>query len=367
MKKASRLFAILLILCVTASAACAESLTFSGIVVPAETVRITAPIGGTLNNISVKSGDRVSAGTTLVTLETTKVYAAADGTVTAVYGQPGDDAESVGTQYGGCVYLEGRLLYTISGSTSNAYNAAENKIIHSGETVYLRGRSDPKHMGTGIVTTVTGNSYTVNVTEGNDVFAVSESVDIFRTPDFQATSRIGRGSIAKVDPTAVTTTGTIVSYAVKPGDQVKRGDLLMETADGTFDHLQVTGTEIKADRDLIIAEIPATAGTAVGSGETVITAYPADKAMAEVTVNECDLMYIHPGDQVTVELIWNLDTEVKYEGTVVSVSYIGEIGEESTTYKAYVDFVPDEGTRFNMTAEVAPRTEETAAEETPAE
>lgn len=362
MKKMTRIFALVMALCMAAGATSAESLSFTGTVVPAETLRITAPIGGTLDRINVKAGEKVSKGTVLATLETNKVYAGADGTVTAVYGLPGDDAESIGTQYGACIYMEGTLMYTISASTGNAYNAAENKIIHSGETVYLRGRSNIKNTGKGIVTTVSGTSYTVNVTEGNDVFTVSESLDIFRDPAYTAVSRIGRGSITRVDPTAVTTTGTIVSYAVKPGDQVKRGDLLMETADGVYDNLKVTGTEIKAECDLVIAEVTLTAGSAATKDDTIMTAYPVDRALAEVTVNECDLMYIRPGDKVTVELIWNQDNEVKYDGTVVSVSYVGEIGEESTTYKAYVEFIPDEGTRFNMTADVAAADERQNAE-----
>lgn len=364
MKKTARILSLVLTVCLmTGGIACAESLTFSGIVVPAETIQIKAPIGGNLDRVFVKAGDRVAAGTTLATLEINRVYAAADGTVTAVYGQPGDDAESVTTQYGACIYMEGDLLYSISGSTSSAYSAAENKIIHSGETVYLRGRSDAKHTGTGIVTSVSGSSYTVNVTGGSEAFSVSESVDIFRDPAFTAVSRIGRGSISRVDPTAVTSTGTIVSYAVRPGDRVKRGALLMETATGVYDNLNVTGTEIRADRDLVIAEVSVAAGTAVNKGDIVLTAYPADRALAEVTVNECDLMYIQPGDRVSVELVWNQDSEVRYDGTVTAVSYIGEIGEESTTYKAYAEFVPDAGTRFNMTAEIAVRDEEAPIDE----
>lgn len=352
MKKLIRIAVLSLILCMLTGMACAENISFTGTVVPAETLRITAPVSGTLGDIGVQQGEMVTAGTVIASVETGKVYAAMDGTVTAVYGQPGDDAESIGTQYGACIYMEGDLLYTVSGNTNNAYNAAANKIIHSGETVFLRGKNDTSHTGIGTVTTVSGTSYTVNVMEGNDAFSVGESLEIFRDPAYASTSRIGRGSTSRVDPTAVTTTGTIISYAVQAGDRVRRGDLLMETAEGTYDQLQVAGTDVIADRDLIIAEVTGTAGTAVSKGETVATAYPCDRMLAEVVVNECDLMYIQPGDQVTVSLVWNQDDEVKYEGTVVSISYIGEIGEENTTYKAQVEFIPDEGTRLNMTAEV---------------
>ena len=353
MSKKIRILALTLVLCLLAGGALADSLSFSGVVVQGETVQITAPIGGKLEDLSIQAGDLVKQGDTVATIGTNKVYATVDGVVTAVYGEPGDDAESVTTLYGGCVYIEGSPLYSISGSTGSAYNAAANKIIHSGEHVYLRGRSDNKHQGEGTVTVVSGTSYTVNVTGGEEMFTVNESVEIFRDPAFLASSRIGRGSIARIDPTLVTTTGSIVRYAVKAGDTVKRGDLLMETADGVYDNLKVTGNEVKAAEDLVIAEVSATEGATLAKGDVIATAYSRETALAQVAVSESDLYAIQPGDAVTVELNWNQDAGVKYEGKVVSISYLGEIGEEVTTYNALVEFVPDEGTRYNMTVLVS--------------
>lgn len=358
MSKKIRILALVMALCLLAGTALADNLSFSGVVVPAKTVTITAPIGGKLETLNVKAGDLVNAGATIGVISTNKVYATADGVVTAVYGEPGDDAESVTTLYGGCIYIESSPLYSISGSTGSAYNAPANKLIHSGEKVYLRGRNNKKNVGEGTVTAVTGTSYTVNVTAGEELFTVGESVEIFRDAAYAAASKLGRGSIARIDPILATGTGSIVRYAVKAGDTVKRGDLLMETAEGVYDNLKVTGNEIKAGEDLVISEITATEGATLAQGDVIATAYSRETALAEVAVNECDLNAIQPGDTVTVELNWNQDDGVKYEGKVVSISYLGEIGEEVTTYNAYVEFVPDAGTRYNMTVFVSPISEE---------
>lgn len=358
MSKKIRILALVMVLCLLAGTALADKLSFSGVVVPTKTVTITAPIGGKLETLNVKAGDLVNTGDTIGVMSTNKVYATADGVVTAVYGKPGDNAESVTTLYGGCIYIESSPLYSISGSTGSAYNAPETKLIHSGEHVYLRGRSNKKHVGEGTVTMVSGTSYTVNVTSGEELFTVGESVEVFRDVAYTTASKLGRGNIARIDPLLVTGTGSIVCYAVKAGDTVKRGDLLMETADGTYDNLKVTGSEIKAGEELVICEITATEGTTLAQGDVIATAYSRESALAEVAVNECDLSAIQPGDTVNVELNWNQDNGVKYEGKVVSVSYLGEIGEEVTTYKAYVEFVPDAGTRYNMTVFVSPLSED---------
>ena len=54
---------------------------------------------------------------------------------------------------------------------------------------------------------------------------------------------------------AVTATGAIVSILVQDGDTVKRGDLLLETLDGTYDAYVMTGTSVKAEQDGGVAKL----------------------------------------------------------------------------------------------------------------
>ncbi len=341
-----------------AQTALAESITFSGTVAATETREVYAPIGGKVEAASGDAGQKVAADDVLVTLSTTKVYAEEDGTVTDVFGQPGDSAETIANLYGAVVSIEGGSVYSIAASTENAYNSTATKFVHVGESVYLSCYSDGKHTGAGVVTAVEGTDYTVRVTDGE--FLVGETVNIYRGESAVSSKRIGRGTLNRTSPTAVTGTGSIVSVAVCPGDTVKRGDLLFETLDGTFDGLYMSGVEIRAGVDGTISQMNAQQGATVQKGEVVAVIYPEGAMRIEAQVEEANLASIHTGDPVSIELIWNQDEEVTYPGTISGISAIADSsaagdsmdGEAAVTYTVYVDFTPDENTRYGMSAVV---------------
>ena len=85
-----------------------------------------------------------------------------------------------------------------------------------------------------------------------------------------------------------------------------------------------------------------------------------------VEVPEADLKELTAGQKVRVELDWNQDDGVSYEGTVDMISALGTVGEESTVYTMYVSFQPDENTRYGMTAIVTTMEEEKQEESDPA-
>ena len=346
-----KMAALMMILCLAASAAVAETISFSGTVEASETVEVYSPIGGIAEVVPVKAGDSVTADSVIARIKTTKVYAPEDGTVTSVFGQPGDDAETVATDYGAVLYLEGETVFTVTGSSSKAYDAKDNYLVHSGETLYLTSRNHTKDKGVGTVTAVTESDYTIRVTSGD--FYVGDKVYIFRTENNTNASRIGQGTIARVAPIAVSGTGTIVSYAVQPGDQVKRGQLLFETVTGGYDNLKATGTEIKAGVDGVISTLNVEQGAAVTEDTVIAVIYPKNAVRVSANVAEGDLKDLQIGQKVKVELDWNQDQGVSYEGTVEMISQLGTVGEESTTFPVYVSFVPDENTRFSMTALVS--------------
>lgn len=354
-----KMAALMMILCLAASAAVAETISFSGTVEASETVEVYSPIGGIAEVVPVKAGDSVTADSVIARIKTTKVYAPEDGTVTSVFGQPGDDAETVAADYGAVLYLEGETVFTVTGSSSKAYDAKDNYLVHSGETLYLASRNHTKDKGVGTVTAVTESDYTIRVTSGD--FYVGDKVYIFRTENNTNASRIGQGTIARVAPIAVSGTGTIVSYAVQPGDQVKRGQLLFETVTGGYDNLKATGTEIKAGVDGVISTLNVEQGAAVTEDTVIAVIYPKNAVRVSANVAEGDLKDLQIGQKVKVELDWNQDQGISYEGTITDISSLGTVGEENTTYPVYVSFQPDEYTRYNMSAEVSTLDENAAA------
>ena len=348
--------ALLVAALLASQCALAESITFTGTVAASKTVEVYAPIGGKVEAVSVEAGQQVSAGETLATLSTTKVYAEEAGTVTGVFGQPGDSAETVGSLYGAVVSIEGESVYSIAASTDNAYNSTATKFVHVGEAVYLSCYSDGTHTGAGVVTAVEGTDYTVRVTSGE--FLIGETVNVYRGESAVSSMRIGRGTLNRVSPTAVTGTGSIVSIAVQPGDAVQRGDLLFETLDGAFDGLYMSGNEITADADGTVSQLNVQQGGTVQKGDVVAVLYPQGAMRVKAQVAEANLASIAVGDPVSIELIWNQDEEVTYPGTISGISALADStgesmdGESTVTFTVYVDFTPDENTRYGMSAVV---------------
>ena len=354
-RKHLALFAALALL--LSPAALADSITVTGTVAASATHEVYAPIGGKVLTVTGDVGDKVSADTVLVALSTTKVYAEEDGTVTGVFGQPGDSAETVSSLYGSVVSIEGESVYSIAASTTNAYNTTATKFVHVGENVYLSCYSDGSHTGTGIITAIEGTDYTVRVTSGE--FLVGETVNVYRGDSATSTKRIGRGTLNRTSPTAVTGSGSIVSIAVSAGDTVHRGDLLFETLDGSFDGLYMSGSAITAGIDGTLSQLNAQQGGTIQKDEVVAVLYPEGAMRIEASVEEANLASIHVGDPVSIELIWNQDEEVTYPGTVSGISAIADSSEaqggeteSAVTYTVYIDFTPDKNTRYGMSAVV---------------
>ena len=342
--------------------ALAETISFTGTVAAKSTSEVYAPIGGTVESVSAVAGQQVRAGDVLATLATTKVYAPEDGVITGLFAQAGDNAETVAQRYGAVLYIEGASVYTISASTDNAYNTTANKFVHVGENVYLSCYSDGSHSGTGVITAIEGTSYTVEVTSGE--FLIGETVNVYRGESATTAARIGRGTLGRRNPTAVSASGSIVSIAVQDGDSVQKGDLLFETLEGSFDGYYMSGSEILATSDGVVAQIGLSQGGRLEKGSVAAVLYPEGAMQIQAQIAEANLGLIHVGDPVEIELNWNSDAEVRYTGVVSMISAIadssasGGSGESMSssgdvTYTVYIDFTPDADTRYGMTAVVS--------------
>lgn len=357
MKNMKRITAIVLVLLMAAGAASAETLSLNGTVEAGVTIPVYAPIGGTVDSVLVEAGMHVAVGETLFSYRTEKIYASDDGTVTGVFAQAGDDAETVTEKYGADLYIEGKTLYTVSASTSKAYSSIETTFVHTGEKVYVQCRTDTSRKGTGIITAVDGNSYTVLITEGS--FIAGDSVTVFRDEECTDKLRVGRGSVSRVNPTAVTGTGAVVSVAVKDGDQVKRGDLLMETLSGTFEGYEMTGTAVTAAEEGVITSVSVEAGATVSKGDVIAQIAPISGMRVEASISADDRKALKAGDKVLIEV--ESDESKTYKGTVRYISEMPEENEEEVTYKAVIDFTPDSEVFFGM-AVVVTLTQQEAAE-----
>ena len=316
---------------------------------------IAAPYGGVVNDVRVRVGDSVHIGDPIATVETQKTYAMTEGTISGVFASEGDAADGVKERYGALVYIEPINRFTIACSTERAYNASENRYIHIGETVYLSCTRDASHQGRGIVTALDEQSdeaFSVEVTGGE--FYMGETVDIFRSPDYAAASRIGRGTVSRTAPVAVGGEGSVLRMHVRAGDTVERGELLFETVSGTLDGLYAPDTQVVSDVSGVVATVDASNGTGVEKGAKLVTVYPEEAMQVMMVISEADLSDVNVGDSASIEFNWDADSGRRFEGTISSISYVSAQSDKETTgagaqYAAYIDFTPDETVRIGMT------------------
>lgn len=344
------LSSLLIALMLLGTAASAEELELTGTVSATQTVTLTAPAAGKVESCTVAPGDHVEAGTALLTLQTTKVYAEQDGTV-RIFGQPGDSVTALTTRYGGVAYVEPDQRYTIAGSTKTAYGTDDTKYVHAGETVYLRSASNYNLKGTGTVTIVSGSSYTVEV--DGDTFTSSTTVNIYRDAAYAATSLLGNGKVSQASAAVYSGSGYLVRLHVQSGQQVSAGDLLYETLEGSFAPGSDSINVVSADRAGVIAAVNTGKGKIIAADEAVVELYPDAGMRIIVSVPEGDLSRVEPGMTVQYLLPGQEDSAEPLSGTVEKVSLLPD---EDTTYGTTytVSVIPEtvEHLRYGLTVTV---------------
>lgn len=354
MKLVSALAVMSILLCAAIVPALAKSSTVSasGTVVNINEETLTSDYGGTVDEVLVSAGDHVKQGDPLLTFATTGVYAPHDGTAYFL-GEVGDSAEDVAARYGATAYVEPAVVYTISASTRNAYNNEANRIIHPGESVYLRS-TNSKYTGEGRVTKVEGSSFTVEVTSGN--FESGKAVNIYRSADYNNESRIGKGSTALQSYTALSGEGIIVNINVRQGAPVKKGDLLFETLSGSYTGATGDLKTVCADKSGVINAVSVTAGTALTAGGAVCTIYPDDGMRVRAAITESDLKLVSVGDPVRVEFSYFDKGNFAVDGTVESISAVSTEDTASSDkegeYNMTVRLADNTGILYGMTAVV---------------
>lgn len=308
----------------TLTASCALAATADAKIVAPNTEKITAPFAGTLLPFDYGTGDSVSAHETLFTLDTTPVYATQAGTVSAVFASVGDDASGVAAHYGALAVIEPKNALYIDASTDQAYNDADNRYIHAGETLYLKLSNDK---GTGVVTSVSGKKYTVEILSGS--FDVDDTVRCFRESTTPSDSEVGRGKVTRyADVQVNANSGRIAAVHVKPGDTVEVGDLLFELVDAQSE--KNASRSIAASKDGVITSMNTASGAQVYRGQLLCEVADLSTLELSAEVDELDLNSIAVGDTLSYTLD-AFDGET-FTGTVTQIDSVGAKKQNATYF-----------------------------------
>ena len=306
-----RLLVCALALLMMCTCALAEGKSYSGTVVSTGTVAVLAPAAGVIGEVLFQAGDEVNAGEEVAALKETIVYAEAAGTV-RVFGKAGESVETLVTRYGAVVYIEPECSLTLTGNTSYAYDAVENRNIHPGETVYLKSvNSNIGRSGTGLVTLLSGSKFTVEVLDGD--VGDEDIVYIYRHEAGTMKSRIGRGTVSYTGATAVSGAGTgvVSSILVEDGAYVEAGTPLFATVESTAYNWQMASPV-----EGVVSSVSVAPGDAVEAGALIAQIYPDGAMRFELVVEGEDLRSIRVGD--TAEITF--DNGMTAMGSVERVS-----------------------------------------------
>ena len=303
------LLPVTLLLSLLLSAGAVAQTADATIVVPT-TTKVTAPFPGTLKPFDLQSGDSVSEGELLFSYSAQPVRAPLNGKVAAVFAGPGDDADGITARYGSLATIEAVHPFYIDADTKQAYDRNENKYVHVGEKLTLKLNDDK---GTGIITKVDGEKYTVEVLSGD--FHLDDTVRCFREESTPNNSEIGRGKIKRYPDIQVKGQGRIASVSIAPGTMVSSGDLCFETVDITAP--RNLSLDISAPVSGVVTALPAKPGDSVQRGQVLCEISDLTGLELNAEVDEMDMLSLHPGDPV--EYTIDAYGDRVFTGTVIKI------------------------------------------------
>ena len=329
-----KLLAILLVVLMLPASVLAEETVTANAVAKSDTVyQIIAPYSGVLKPFDWETGDVIGADELFLEMETLKLCAPADGTVRALFAQPGDQAADVLSQYGMLAAIEKAQPMIVNATSSGAYSKAENKLVHVGEYVYLEEVSDRDNEGTGRIISVRPDGYTVEVTGGD--FDDNDSVEIYRNSDCSSKSCIGSGRTDITVEMPVSGAGYVLSAEVQEGDIVKKGDVLYELASQDAENT-LRSAELKAPKAGAV-ELAVISGMQVYKGQLLAKVHDLSAMSVVASVDEMDLDRAEIGD--TVAVVFDRYPEVELHGTVTQISRIGMPKQNATYYDVTISII----------------------------
>ena len=310
-------------LALTLSCAAALGATANATIVAPNSVKVTAPFNGTLKPFDLVQGDTVAVGDVLFAMDTTPIYAPADGKLTAVFAEAGDDASGVMNRYGALAVIEPEDMYYIAASTQQAYDKEANRILHAGETLYLKCGNEE---GEGRVTRVEGTNYIVEILDGD--FEVNDTVRCYRDSDHDYDSETGRGKVTRYADTSVAAQGRIAAVHAGAGEMVKTGDLLFEVVDAVSE--KDVPLTLTAETDGAITYMGTISGAQVYRGQLLCEIADLTTLELSAQVDEIDLGAVRVGDVMT----FTLDAYAGeiFSGTVTQIRPIGTARQNATYF-----------------------------------
>lgn len=136
---------------------------------------------------------------------------------------------------------------------------------------------------------------------------------------------------------------------VQEGDEVRKGDRLMEVAPDMLEGK--TESVIAAEKDWVVPAVSAAEGGAVQKGQPAAQVFEADTLRAVVQAEEEDLKALAEGDKITVTL--DIDPEkYTYEGVIEKISYVPVQTAMGLTYEVTVSFENDGFVRMGTSVTV---------------
>ena len=307
----------------------------NGTVTAARWEDLTAPCSGTLLPFDLAAGDRVEAEAPLFRMMTTTVTAQESGTVCALFLQAGEKAEDAVSRYGCVLAITPDRLQRLQCTYSSAYNDDDCKQVHLGETLYFRSAKTDKTKGEGTVISVSGDSYVVEITQGE--FDLSESLGLFRDDEYTASKKVGTGIVYNRDDLLIAASGVVASLEVQVGDRVSAGQTLM-TLLGQDADLNASD-QVCASSAGIVMSVPVSSGQQVWKGEVLARICPSDALEITADVDEVDLKGLQVGDKVSV----TLDTAENdiLTGTVTEISAQGVTRQNAAYFTVHVSLSED--------------------------
>lgn len=329
--------ALILTLCLigvsgaSAQKAVAE-VTANGVVESSAVAQLTAPCSGVLLPFDWESGDVVSAEDVLFEMDTSKIFAPVNGTVRAVFAQAGRQAADVMNEHGMLISIQKERDVVIRCTTSGAYNDAENRRIHAGETVYVEQSSDRDNKGAGRIVSKSDSDYVVELTKGD--FDDGDSVKIYREDTMSSKSCIGSGTVGYAEDVTVGGSGYIVSCAVQEGQQVRQGDLLVEVLSQDAEP-GLRSAKLQAGAEGAL-EIFTTSGAQVYKGQLLAKVHDLNSVRVVASVDEMDLDHVQPGGSVNI--VFDRYPGEVVVGTVSEIGALGQTRQNAAYYDVAIDF-----------------------------
>lgn len=258
--------------------------TYAGTTVASRTTALVSASGGVLESLSLLPGQSVAAGETVGSTRAEKVFAAWDGTVALCCADAGDAVD------GTVLEISPTSRYTVYCTVDGAYSDPETELVHIGEQLYLRCTANGTHKAVGVVTSIDGAEYQVEVIGGE--LYVGEVVNLYRDADFSAARRVGVGTAVVAEPIEYSASGTLIELCVQEGEIIERGELL-------FTWAQADSTQIVSPAGGVVASVLVAPGNVLKIGQTVAELVQPGDVRIQVQLTAADAARIQFGDAAT--------------------------------------------------------------------